>query len=156
MSTNLPNRYFLTTGWGEATNELNAFDAALLKAGVGDTNLVKMSSILPPSAEQVESYTFPKGALVHLAYGSISSSRPGELISTALAVGIPEKPEEAGLIMYCEPVGPPEGCERFAREMVREGMEIIRGLRIKEIKSTSASMTVRSVGSVFAALVLCP
>ena len=156
MLGELPKRYFLTSGWGEASTQLNAFDAALIKAGIGDTNLVKMSSILPPGAEQVENFTFPKGALVPLAFGSLASSRPGATITAAVAVGIPEDPHSAGLIMECEHEGPPEECERLARDMVREGMEIIRGVRIREIKSISASMTVRTVGAVFAAVVLCP
>ena len=156
MLGELPKRYFLTSGWGEASTELNAFDAALIKAGIGDTNLVKMSSILPPGAEQVANFKFPKGALVPLAFGTMASSRPGKLISTAVAVGIPEDPGSAGLIMECEHLGLPEECEQLARSMVREGMEIIRGVRIREIKSISASLTVRKVGAVFAAVVLCP
>ena len=39
--------------------------------------------------------------------------------------------------------------------MVREGMEVIRGVGIKEIKSISASLAVERVGAVFAAVVLC-
>ena len=50
----LPKRFFLTSGSGEASTELNAFDAALLAAKIGDTNLVKLSSILPPRAEEIE------------------------------------------------------------------------------------------------------
>ncbi len=156
MLGELPKRFFLTSGWGEASTELNAFDAALIKAGIGDTNLVKMSSILPPGAEQVEGFEFRKGSLVPLAFGTIASSRPGTLISAAVAVGIPEDPRAAGLIMECEAEGPSEECERLARDMVREGMETIRGVRIREIKSISASLTVRTVGAVFAAVVLCP
>ena len=53
MLNEVLERFFLTSGWGEASTELNAFDAALIKAGIGDTNLVKMSSILPPGAEEV-------------------------------------------------------------------------------------------------------
>ena len=65
----LPKRFFLTSGSGEASTELNAFDAALLDAKIGDTNLVKLSSILPPWAEEIEPYELPKGSLVPLAYG---------------------------------------------------------------------------------------
>jgi len=52
---------------------LNAFDMALLDAGVGDTNLVRMSSIVPPSCKEVEGMLLPKGGLIPIAYGSISS-----------------------------------------------------------------------------------
>lgn len=152
----VPKRFFLVSGSGEASTELNAFDAALIKAGIGDTNLVRMSSILPPGAQEVERYDYPKGALVPLAFGEITSSKPGVLISAAIAVGIPEDLSAPGLIMECAHEGPPEECEQTVREMVREGMEIIRGLRIREIKSRSASLNVKRAGAVFAAVVLCP
>lgn len=156
MFGELPKRFFLTSGWGEASTELNAFDAALIKAGIGDTNLIRMSSILPPRAEEVKNHSFPKGAFVPLAYGTITSAKPGTLISAAVAVGIPEDDAAAGLIMEYEHEGPQDECERIAQDMVREGMEKVRGVHIREIKSISASLTVRTVGSVFAAVVLCP
>lgn len=152
----LAKRFFLTSGYGEASTELNAFDAALLEAGIGDTNLIKLSSILPPGAEEVDPYQLPKGSLVPLAYGERISSEPGTTISASIAVGIPFDSTAAGLIMECSRVGDPGPCEEAARAMVREGMEVIRGTRIKEIKSISATLTVRRVGAVFAAVVLCP
>jgi arginine decarboxylase len=152
----LPKRFFLTSGYGEASTALNAFDAALLEAGIGDTNLIKMSSILPPGAEEVQRYQFPKGSFVPLAYGDRVSAEPGTTISAAVAVGIPVDVGAAGLIMECSRVGEAGPCEEAVREMVREGMEVIRGTLIKEIKSISATLTVRRVGAVFAAVVLCP
>lgn len=149
-------RYFITCGSADASTELNAFDAALLKAGVGDTNLVRMSSILPPGCEEIGGYTFPKGSFVPLAFSELTSSERGKLISSAVAVGIPKDSENIGLIMEHSCAGDPFQCEELAREMVREGMEAIRGLRIKEIKSISVSHTVRVAGAVFAAVVLCP
>lgn len=156
MFEHLPRRFFLTSGFGEGATPLNAFDAALLRAGVGDTNLIKLSSILPPAAIEIETYRFPKGSMVPLAYGELTSSQPGATIAAAVAVGIPEDPDEAGLIMECSHIGSAQACENAAREMVREGMEIIRGRRVREIKSVSVYHVVERVGSVFAAVVLCP
>jgi len=149
-------RFFLARGAGEASNRLNAFDAALLNAGIGDANLIRMSSILPPGAEEVESFNFPKGSFVPLAYGELTCAEPGTLISAAVAVGIPEDESAAGLIMECAHIGTPEVCEQKACDMVREGMETIRGVRIQRIRSISASLSVERVGAVFAAVVLCP
>ena len=156
MFGTVANRFFLTCGSGEASNPLNAFDAALLDAGVGNTNLVRMSSILPPGAQAIESYEFPKGAMVPLAYGELTSTEPGTVISAAIAVGIPDEETEVGLIMEHAMEGPREPCEETARNMVREGMETVRGLSIRRIASVSTSLTVRRVGTVFAAVVLCP
>ncbi len=152
----LPKHFFLTAGKGDASTELNAFDAALLDAGVGDTNLIKMSSILPPGATEVQKYDWPKGSFVPLAYGDRTCAEKGSVISASVAVGIPEDPSAAGLIMECSQMGSAEDCERFVREMVIEGLEKIRGLKIKEIKSISATIKVERVGAVFAAVVLCP
>jgi arginine decarboxylase len=156
MFGHLPTGFFLTCGAGDASTELNAFDAALIEAGIGDTNLVKLSSILPPGAKEVKPYEPPKGSMVPLAYAELVSSEPGALISCAVAVGIPEDPRAAGLIMECSRMGESQPCEAAARQMVREGMEMIRGVRIREIKSVSASHVVKTVGAVFAAVVLCP
>jgi arginine decarboxylase len=156
MFGDLPRRFFLTSGFGDASTPLNAFDAALLRAGVGDTNLIKLSSILPPAATEIPTYKFPRGSMVPLAYAELTASQSGATIAAAVAVGIPEDPNEAGLIMECSHVGDAQTCEEAAREMVREGMEIIRGRGIREIKSISVSHAVERVGAVFAAVVLCP
>jgi arginine decarboxylase len=152
----LPQRFFLTCGAADATTELNAFDAALLRAGVGDTNLVKLSSILPPGARETNPYELPKGSFVPVAYGDRTSTQSGTVISAAIAVGIPEDPTAAGLIMECSRIGDASPCEEAVRRMVQEGMEVIRGSRIRDIKSVSISHTVQRVGAVFAAVVLCP
>ncbi|MGC8658670.1 MAG: pyruvoyl-dependent arginine decarboxylase [Desulfomonilaceae bacterium] len=152
----MPTTFFLTSGCGEASMELNAFDAALLDAGVGDTNLIKMSSILPPGAKEIERIALRKGSFVPLAYGDRTSNIPGVQISAAVAVGIPEDPLDAGLIMEFSHEGSPDSCETIARNMVEEGMELIRKRRLREIKSISATLRVSRVGAVFAAVVLCP
>lgn len=149
-------RYFLTSGKGEGTTTLNAFDAALLDAGIGDTNLVRLSSILPPSCVEIDPIQLPKGALVPLAYGQMTSSGPGAVISASVAVGVPEDPDAAGLIMECARIGEASECEKSVRQMVIEGMEKIRGNKIKDIKVASATLVVKEVGAVFAAVVLCP
>lgn len=151
----LPRHFFLVSGVGEASTELNAFDAALLNAGVGDTNLIRLSSILPPGAQEIPPIQLPQGSMVTLAYGERISCESSTTISAAVAVGIPEDLSQAGLIMECSHVGTAGPCEELAREMVKEGMERIRGRKIKEIKSISASLVVKRVGAVFAAVILC-
>ena len=54
-----PNVYCLVSGAAEGNTRLNAFDNALLEAGVGDTNLMRMSSICPPGAKEVSRETQP-------------------------------------------------------------------------------------------------
>ncbi|HOJ14407.1 MAG TPA: pyruvoyl-dependent arginine decarboxylase, partial [Deltaproteobacteria bacterium] len=77
MIIKTPTTYFMTSGSSEGFTKLNAFDGALMAAGIGNTNLVKMSSICPPHTTQVDSVNLPHGALVPVAYASITSDRPG-------------------------------------------------------------------------------
>ena len=46
-----PCKFTLVAGNGEGGTPLNAFDAALIEAGIGNLNLLRVSSILPPSAQ---------------------------------------------------------------------------------------------------------
>lgn len=41
----------VTSGTGEGKTKINAFDRALLDAGIGDYNLIKLSSVIPESSE---------------------------------------------------------------------------------------------------------
>ena len=43
----------ITSGSGEASTELSAFDRALYNAGIGDYNLIRLSSVIPPDSEVI-------------------------------------------------------------------------------------------------------
>ena len=155
MMVKTPNIYTLVKGASEGRTRLNAFDKALLNAGVGDTNLMRMSSILPPAAEQVDvsDIALPKGGLIPLAYATIDSTTPDQLISAAIAVGIPEDDREPGVIMEFEDHAPLTNVEEIVRQMVVDGFEY-RNRKLKEIKSLGIEHKVQRCGSVFAAAVL--
>lgn len=85
-----PKKFFLTAAGSEGNNELNAFDNALMKARIGNINLIRVTSILPPSAEYAPDLQIPPGSLVPTAYGYIISEVPGELIAAAVGVGFSE------------------------------------------------------------------
>jgi len=70
----VPDLYWPCKGTAEGFTELNAFDGALLAAGIGDTNLVKMSSIVPPACKRIDPVKLPGGALVPVAYAAMTSS----------------------------------------------------------------------------------
>jgi pyruvoyl-dependent arginine decarboxylase len=69
-----------TAGTAEGSTPLNAFDNALLAAGIGNINLVRVSSILPPGVELIPLPKIKPGAIVPTAYASMSSEVPGESI----------------------------------------------------------------------------
>jgi len=155
MIIKTPSKYFLVSGASDGYSLLNAFDGALLASGVGDTNLVRMSSILPPGCVELDPkpLPLPQGALVPVAYATISSDVPGTIISSAVAVGIPEDSALAGLIMEFSAKREKDYVEYQVKRMVTEGMKL-RNRAIKEIKSISATFEVKTIGSTFAAVVL--
>src|SRR5690625_1065601 len=99
MMVKNPTIYTRVKGAAEGRTGLYACDKALLEAGVGDTNLTRMSSILPPSARRVsiKDIQLPKGGRKPLAYAVIDGPTPGRYISAAVSVGIPEDTTDPGV-----------------------------------------------------------
>lgn len=153
MMIKKPSVYFISAGSAEGFSPLNAFDHALLTAGVGDTNLVRLSSILPTQMERVEPFPLPYGALVPVAYAQMGSSTPGETISAAVAIALPADPKFPGLIMEHHDSAPLSEVEAYVREQARQGM-VYRGRELKEIISVGAEHVVDKHGSAFACVVL--
>jgi len=150
-----PTKFFLVSGSSEGYSLLNAFDGALIASGVGDTNLVKMSSILPPGCVEINPppVPMPQGALVPVAYASFRSDVPGEIISAAVAIGIPKDKDSAGLIMEYSANDDEDKVVTQVKRMVEEGMKL-RNRAIKEIVAKSATHKVLKIGAVFAGVVL--
>ena len=153
MLIHIPTKYFMAHGRAEGPSALNAFDAALMDAGVGDVNLVRLSSILPPRCEEIPPPRLPQGALVPAAYASASSDEPGRVIAAAVAVAIPEDEARCGLIMEHHDRAPRAAVEERARRMAEAGMAL-RGERVREIRSAAAEHVVRSAGAAFAGVIL--
>ncbi|MHB8110606.1 MAG: pyruvoyl-dependent arginine decarboxylase [Syntrophorhabdaceae bacterium] len=150
-----PTKFFLVSGSSDGFSLLNAFDGALLASGVGDTNLVRMSSILPPGCTEIKPRpkALPQGALVPVAYASTMSDVPGEIISSAVAIGIPEDPGLAGLIMEYSAKAEESIVLGQVKKMVEKGMEL-RKRPIKNIMSISATCKIETLGATFAGVVL--
>lgn len=149
----IPKNYFLVSGSAEGFLPLNAFDNALLDSGIGNVNLVKMSSIIPPDCKKIEPVSLPYGSLVPVAYASKISQIPGEVIASAVACGIPGDEKLPGLIMEYSSSGHKEDIEAIVIKMVEEGFRE-RGFELKEIHSIAASHSVKRTGASFAAVVL--
>ncbi|WP_457611785.1 pyruvoyl-dependent arginine decarboxylase [Methanocaldococcus sp.] len=148
-----PNTVSLVAGSSEGETPLNAFDGALLKAGIGNVNLLKISSIMPPKAEIVPLPKIPMGSLVPTAYGCIISDNPGELIAAAVSVAIPKDKELCGLIMEFSGRCSKKEAEKKVREMAKIGFEM-RGWEIERIESIAVEHEVEKIGCAFAAAAL--
>ena len=146
-----PDIYTLVAGTGEGSVPLVAFDRALLAAGVGNLNLLKVSSILPPSATLLPRIGIAPGSLVPIAYGTICSQVPGESIAAAVGIGIP--PSGYGVIMeYSGRVSETEARDTVNR-MVVEALTV-RRLEAAQIVVKSTEHRVEACGCAFAGVVL--
>ena len=147
----LPKKYFVTAASSEGNTKLTAFDGALLKARVGNTNLLRVSSILPPGCEFTPDLIIPAGSLLPIAYGAITSTEPGQLISAAVGVGI--KKDSFGVIMEFSGHCSKEEAEDAVTRMVEEAFTM-RGLDLDEVKLASTEHRVVKIGCAFAAVPL--
>ncbi|MGI6394341.1 MAG: pyruvoyl-dependent arginine decarboxylase [bacterium] len=150
---NIPNIHFFCTGASEGKTELTSFDGALLKAGIGNTNLIKMSSILPPNSKEVKPFLIKPGSFIPLAYADMTSSEPGKTISAAVAISIPDDRNLNGVIMEHHDAAPISCVEAKVREMAKEAMEM-RGIKNYTIKSKGIEHKVVNIATAFAAVVL--
>lgn len=139
-------------GSAEGPTRLNAFDHALLAAGIGNLNLLRVSSILPPHAVEVTTLQMPPGALTPTAYGTITSEVQGELISAAVAVGIGES-SEYGVIMEFSGRCSREEAEAQVREMAEEAFQT-RGRQLERVMIRGVEHRVEQIGCAFAAVAL--
>jgi len=146
-----PSKFSLVAGSAEGTTKLNAFDHALLESGVGNCNLLKVSSILPPGAKLEPKITIPPGSLVPIAYGAQISDTPGELISAAVAVGISES--TYGVIMEYSGCTGKKEAEKITREMVEEAFAT-RQLYLADYLVLAVEHRVVKTGCAFAGVVL--
>ncbi|MGE5558778.1 MAG: pyruvoyl-dependent arginine decarboxylase [Bacillota bacterium] len=146
-----PQKFTLVAGTGEGRTRLTAFDKALLDAGIGNLNLLKVSSVLPPGAEYMEKLDIPPGSLTPTAYGAIVSDVPGEVISASIGVGFSEN--TFGMIMEFSGRCMKKEAEEKVACMVEEAFEI-RGLKLVKIRTKAVEITVNHTACAFAAAAL--
>ena len=140
----------ITTGKAEGPTKLNAFDNALLDAGIGDINLIKVSSIIPASAELVNLPEFPAGEMVNTVLSYTSSDCEGDLISAVIALAV-------GDVLGCvvEYSGINQDSSKIKEKAVymAKYMMQIRNMEIRKIIVEQQDHIVRKQGAAVAALV---
>lgn len=146
-----PKKFFITAGSAEGKSPLTAFDNALLKARIGNLNLMRVSSILPPGVQYCPDMEIPPGSLVPTAYGCIISEVPGELIAAAVGVGFSKN--TFGVIMeFSGKCGKDEAIKAI-ESMLKEAFET-RGMELTGTKIAATEHRVEKVGSAVAAVPL--
>lgn len=140
----------ITSGRSEGPSRLNAFDNALLDAGIGDVNLITVSSILPKDTQIVELPHIQEGKMVNCVLACAHSDQPGDLITAAVAVATSD---DFGCVVEHSGVNQdPEKIKEEAETMVRYMMKV-RGLTIREIIIVNESHKVKEEGVALAAVV---
>ncbi len=140
----------IVSGKDEGPTELNAFDNALIDAGIGDVNLIKVSSMLAENTEIVPLCPLKAGSMVNCVLSTITSSNKGEKITAVIAVGLGD---ELGCVVEKTGVNKnPEDMKDEAIFMVKYMMEK-RNVEINELVVEEVTHTVEEIGSVVSSVV---
>ena len=142
-----------TAGNAEGSTPLNAFDNALLAAGIGNINLVRISSILPPGVDLVPLPRIKPGAIVPTAFAAQTSEVPGEVIAAAVGWARPEDPNKNGVIMEFHDKATREEAERVIVQMLEEAFRV-RGEPIRDMQVFATEHRVERTGCAVAAVAL--
>lgn len=140
----------IVSGKDEGPTKLNAFDNALTAAGIGDVNLIKVSSMLAGKAEVLPLPKLEAGSMVNCVLSTITSSNKGDQITAVVAVAIGD---ELGCVV--EKTGTNEDSEELKKEaifMVKYMMEK-RNIEINELIVEDATHIVEEIGSVVSSVV---
>jgi arginine decarboxylase len=154
--TLIPRKFFVTTGRGlSKVSKLNAFDRALIDAGIGNCNLVPVSSILPGGSEECEVCDIPAGSIVFVVMAKIDGSE-GEVLGAGIAWAWEEN-GRFGVVVEAHDNMDDEKLKTALNDRINE-MATMRGIKLKNVKYKVESLTVPKgfYGSVVAALVFLP
>lgn len=154
----LPKKFFVTSGSGEDNNSaLNAFDRALLRAKITQCNLVNVSSILPPDAEEIEPVYITPGTITFAVLARMSG-HSGDRISAGIGWGRIENKAGDNYGIVAEDHG--NSSKRYTNKILREKLEQmarIRRMKLTEWKVRAESIEVKqSYGCVVSTLVYVP
>jgi len=155
---NLPKKFFVTSGYGEDNNsELNAFDRALLRGKITQCNLVNVSSILPPDAEEIEPIYITPGTITFAVLARMSGVS-GDRISAGIGWGTIERKSGEVYGIVAEDHG--NSSKRYTNQILKEKLEQmakIRRMKLVDWKVRSESIEVKErFGCVMSALVYVP
>lgn len=159
--TQLPKYFFVTGGKAlSPVSALNAFDEALIKAGIAQCNLVPVSSILPADAIEVDYVPITPGAIVFTIMARIEGET-GDTISAGVAwtFGVNEEEDlRYGFVVESYgKVSESELKESLTQKILR--MASVRNMKIEKIRYRIESINKipsGMYGSVIAAVIFVP
>lgn len=148
-----PTKFFVTSSSAVSEiSELNAFDRALISAGIGEQNLLSVSSVIPVGAERTERIEMPMGAVTHCVLAQMRGTE-GETISAGIAY-VGRADGRGGYVAEGHLHGSKESLKRDLEWKIAE-MGRCRGIELGEIgfKMEELSIPMDNYGCCVAALV---
>jgi len=140
----------IVSGKAEGPTKLNSFDNALIEAGIGDVNLIKVSSMLEENTSLELLPKLKAGAMVNCVLATVTSNKEGDFISSAIAIAIGNN---LGCVVENSAVNKSsEKVKKDAEDMVKYMMDR-RDENINEIIIEEVNHTVEDIGTVVASLV---
>jgi pyruvoyl-dependent arginine decarboxylase len=147
MEYTTADSYYLACGAGAGETQLEAYDASLCDAGVGDLNFLFAGTILPPGIPGVDELpAMPAGSFVPAIVASVRTSEPSTTVYAAVAVALPRNSQYPAVVMSdAGSMSPGDDPEAKVREMASRALEA-RGHRVQEIVSTSKTAETGDTG----------
>ena len=91
----VPKKVFFTKGVGKHRNELQSFELALRNAGIEKSNLVNVSSIVPPNCKiitkEIGVNQLEHGQITYCVMSRNSTNEPNRLLGASIGVAIPRE-----------------------------------------------------------------
>lgn len=127
----VPSKFFVTHSSAVSkTSDLNAFDKALIKASIGEQNLVSVSSVIPIGAEQVAPCEMSMGAVTHCVLAQMRGCE-GETIAAGIAYAY-RKDGKGGYVAEGHIHGSAESLREILSYKMKE-MSDIRHVEFEEV-----------------------
>jgi len=142
----IPRKIYINAIASEGETELNAFDNCLVKSGLPQVSLIKVTSILPRDIIVInDPPNLPLGCNVPTIYAVYSSCEKGKLLAGALAIGWTDGPT-----LVAEFASEGMSKEKAEKEALfrLEKMAEARGLRIIKKIVVSVDHVVEKCGCV--------
>lgn len=143
-------RIAIVSGKDEGPTKLNAFDNALSDAGIGDVNLIKVSSMLAGNAKIEKLPKLKPGSMVNCVLSEVTSDNPGDEITAVVALAIGD---ELGCVVETS------GINKNNDELLEEAKNMVeymmkkRNVEIKELHIEYSTTKVKEIASAVSSVV---
>jgi arginine decarboxylase len=150
----VPSKMFLTCGVGRHREKLASFEMCLRDCKIAQFNLVRVSSIYPPSCKMVS----PEKGLKELAAGQVvnvvmseaATSEPRRLLAASVGVAIPRDPTQFGYLSEHHSYGQTKKkAGDYAEDLAAEMLATVMGVRFDPEKSWDEKREVWKISGKF-------